>query len=41
MFNKKRTIKIFINRVNINYDIYVNNDIYKFEIVQIYNLKKK
>ena len=40
MYIKRSTIKIFINRVNINYDIYVYNDISKFEIVQIYNLKK-
>ena len=41
LFNKKSTIKIFINRVNIDFNIYVFSDISKFEIVQLYDLRKK
>jgi len=40
LFNKKSTIKIFLNRVNIDFNIYVYNDISKFEIMQLYELKK-
>ena len=40
MFNKKSTIKIFVNRVNIDFNIYVYNDISKFEIMQLYDLKR-
>ena len=40
MLNKKSTLKIFINRLNINFDIFVFNDISKFEILQIYHLKQ-
>ena len=40
LYDKKSTIKIFINRVNINFDIYVFNDISKFEIVQLYELRR-
>ena len=39
MLNKKSNLKIFINRLNINFDIYIFNDISKFEIMQLYNLK--
>ena len=35
MFNKKSTIKIFVNRVNIDFNIYVYNDISKFEIMKL------
>ena len=38
---KKRNIKIFLNRVNINFNIYVYNDISKFEIVQLFELRYK
>ena len=40
MLNKKSTIKIFINRVNIDFDIYAFTDISKFEIMQLHDLKK-
>ena len=40
MFNKKSNLKIFINRLNINFDIYVFTDISKFEILQLYTLKQ-
>ena len=40
LFNKKSTIKIFINRVNIDFNIYVYNDISKFEIMQLYELRR-
>ena len=40
LFNKKSTIKIFVNRLNIDFNIYVFDDITKFEIMQLYNLKK-
>ena len=40
LFDKKSNIKIFINRININFNIYVYNDISKFEIVQLYNLRR-
>ena len=40
LLEKKTNIKIFLNRVNINFDIYVFNDITKFEIIQLYELKR-
>ena len=40
MLNKKSTIKIFVNRVNIDFDIYAFTDISKFEIMQLHDLKK-
>ena len=39
LLNKKSTIKIFLNRVNINFNIYVFTDISKFEIKQLYELR--
>ena len=39
LIDKKRTIKIFLNRVNINFNIYVYDDISKFEILQLYELR--
>ena len=39
LYDKKSNIKIFINRVNINFDIFVYNDISKFEIAQLYELR--
>lgn len=40
METRNENIKIFLNRVNIDFDIYVFTDIFKFEIEQLYNLKK-
>ena len=40
LYDKKRNIKIFINRVNLNFDIFVYNDISKFEIAQLYELRR-
>ena len=37
--DKKQNIKIFINRINLNFNIYVYNDISKFEIIQLYELR--
>ena len=37
---KKTTIKIFLNRINIYFNIYVFNDISKFEIIQFYELRR-
>ena len=39
LLRKKSNIKFFINRVNINFDIYIFTDISKFEIVQLFDLK--
>ena len=36
----KDNLKVFINRININFDIYIYTDISKFEIVQLYKLDK-
>ena len=41
LLDKKRNIKIFLNRVNINFNIYVYNDISKFEIIQLFELRYK
>ena len=38
--NKNENIKVFINSINTNFDIYIFNDIFKFEIEQLYNLRK-
>ena len=38
--SKKENIKVFINRVNINFDIYIYTDISKFEIERLDNLDK-
>ena len=38
--NREENIKIFINRVNIDFDIYVFTDIFKFEIEQLHDLKR-
>ena len=38
ILDKKQNIKIFINRVNINFDIYIFTDISKFEIEQLFDL---
>ena len=40
LYDKKSNIKIFINRVNINFDIFVYNDISKFEIAQLFELRR-
>ena len=40
LYDKKSNVKIFINRVNINFDIFVYNDISKFEITQLYELRR-
>ena len=40
METRNENIKIFLNRVNINFDIYVFTDIFKFEIEQLYDIKK-
>ena len=37
--NREENIKIFINRVNIDFDIYAFTDIFKFEIEQLHDLK--
>ena len=39
LLDKKSTIKIFLNRVNVNFNIFVYNDISKFEIVQLHDLR--
>ena len=41
LLDRKRNIKIFLNRVNINFNIYAYNDISKFEIVQLFELRYK
>ena len=38
--SRKDNLKVFINRVNINFDIYVYTDISQFEIVQLHKLDK-
>ena len=38
--NREENIKIFINRVNIDFDIYVFTDIFKFEIEQLHDLRR-
>ena len=38
ILNKKENVKIFINRVNIDFDIYI--DISNFQIEQLYSLDK-
>ena len=38
--NNNEKIKVFINRVNIDFDIYIFTDIFKFEIEQLYKLRK-
>ena len=40
ILDKKQNIKIFINRVNIDFDIYIFTDISKFEIEQLSDLEK-
>ena len=40
ILTKKENIKIFINRVNIKFDIYIYTDISKFEIEQLSDLNK-
>ena len=40
METRNENIKIFLNRVNIDFDIYVFTDIFKFEIEQLFDLKK-
>ena len=37
--NNNENIKVFIDRVNINFDIYIFTDIFKFEIEQTYNIR--
>ena len=38
ILNKKENIKVFINRVNIDFDIYIYTDISNFEIEQLFSL---
>ena len=40
LLSKKQNVKIFINRVNIDFDIYIYTDINKFEIEQLFDLQK-
>ena len=40
ILNKKENVKIFINRVNIDFDIYIYTDISKFEIEQLQDLEE-
>ena len=40
IFNQKENMKVFINRVNINFDIYIYTDISKFEIDPLNKIKK-
>ena len=40
LLNKRENIKVFINRVNIDFNIYIYSDISKFEIEQLFDLQR-